>query len=770
LRSTTALLAILLVLPWITTAAQQQQSSDNAHRKSPREEAYVDTITPQKASKPDLGRAGNASKRGLYTPLNSQNERAVATKVTSAPSHAGVRAPSSRNAAPSGGLTPKSARSLQDWEVEDFVLLATVDGHIHARDRYTGSNIWTLDFGTPMLEITYNQSDSDSEHNPRNEPFMWIVEPKEDGALYILTPGPHPVLSSLEMTVKQLAEELAPYSSEDPPVVYTAEKHNVLLVVDARTGAVTKSFSSGGSVVVDAESCVPQASAYFGSTERECRGFFNIGRTDYSIKIHNKITGDNICTIRYSEWTPNNRDRDLQAQYLATMDNQYIYSSFDGHAIAYDHNRPKRLAKRPVFQQKMSSPVVRVFDVARSQHEEHDTDPVLVLLPQPPGPAFVEDKARNVWLNTTESGSWYALSEINYPAVTDRAPEAPCYSAEWATNDMLNWPGPYHLPDRRGLVGVHVLDYQAPFQQNVPGIDAPAYDDEPRPIVPRPSLPERPMNKQVDDPDQIIDIKPRASSNTWPYVLTVLFLLTSCVTYGLGQPTKFDYVKKNLLSRFQKSTLRQPLLVDATIESQPESQAIEETLVVPPAAGPDKTDPVTDVPPAENVIDAESEKKVRFEIPEDEEDDLEPLSRTTTMEQASPIDDIDELNLTSKVPTTTVDATPTGGDGQNGITATPTKKKKTHRGKRGGQKKPRKLKDEEEVDRIVNAAKELDQGPTLHPDEVAVNGDDVQDVSNVKKIGKLTIDFDRLLGNGSGGTFVFEGKWNVSRTYSFRLN
>ncbi|KAF2657371.1 kinase-like protein [Lophiostoma macrostomum CBS 122681] len=678
LRSTTALLAILLVLPWITTAAQQQQSPDNAHRKSPREEAYVDTITPQKASKPDIGRAGNASKRGLYTPLNSQNERAVATKVTSAPSQAGVRAPFSRNAAPSGGLTPKSARSLQDWEVEDFVLLATVDGRIHARDRYTGSNIWTLDFGTPMLEITYNQSDSDSEHNPRNEPFMWIVEPKEDGALYILTPGPHPVLSSLEMTVKQLAEELAPYSSEDPPVVYTAEKHNVLLVVDARTGAVTKSFSSGGSVVVDAESCVPQASAYFGSTERECRGFFNIGRTDYSIKIHNKITGDNICTIRYSEWTPNNRDRDLQAQYLATMDNQYIYSSFDGHAIAYDHNRPKRLAKRPVFQQKMSSPVVRVFDVARPQHDEHDPDPVLVLLPQPPGPAFVEDKARNVWLNTTESGSWYALSEIHYPAVTDRAPQAPCYNSEWTANDILNWAGPYHLPDRRGLVGVHVLDYQAPFQQHVPGIDAPNYDDEPKPIVP------------------------------------------------LG-PT-------------------------------PEAQAIEEIEAIPATTEADKIDLLTDDISIDKVVDAESAKKVRFEIPVDDEDDLEPLSRTTTMEQASPNDDMDEPNMTAN--TSNTDVTLTGGDAQIGTNVTPTKKKKTHRGKRGGQKKVRKAKDDEEVDRIVNAAKELDQGPTLHPDEVAVNGDDVQDVSNVKKIGKLTIDFDRLLGNGSGGTFVFEGKWN----------
>ena len=30
------------------------------------------------------------------------------------------------------------------------------------------------------------------------------------------------------------------------------------------------------------------------------------------------------------------------------------------------------------------------------------------------------------------------------------------------------------------------------------------------------------------------------------------------------------------------------------------------------------------------------------------------------------------------------------------------------------------------------------------------------------RIGKLTIDIDHVLGNGSGGTFVFEGKWNVS--------
>lgn len=98
----------------------------------------------------------------------------------------------------------------------------------------------------------------------------------------------------------------------------------------------------------------------------------------------------------------------------------------------------------------------------------------------------------------------------------------------------------------------------------------------------------------------------------------------------------------------------------------------------------------------------------------------------------------------------------------NGASSTP-KKKKTHRGKRGGRKLNRnQQKDDEEVTRIVDAAKQLEVGPRLHPDEVTMNGDDIQDVSNIKRIGKLTIDQDKLLGNGSGGTFVFEGKWNVS--------
>lgn len=635
--------------------------------------------------------------------------------------------------------------------------MATVDGRIHALDRYNGNEIWHLDVGQPMLETVYNVNNSDNSA-VSNPPFLWIVEPKEDGALYILTPGPHPVLSSLGMTVKQLTEDLAPYATTEPPVVYLADKKNVMLVVDARTGEVKKSFSTSGSLVIDSESCVAQQSAgYFGNHERECRGLFNIGRTEYTISIQNQATGENICTIKYSEWMPNNRDRDLHAQYLATMDNQYVYTRYDGKAIAMDHNRPKP-AKRPVFTNKFSSPVVRVFDVAKPTDDE-DPEAPLVLLPQPPGPSLREEQMRNVWLNTTDEGSWYALSEVNYPDVTDEAPQALCYSPEWASNNVLNLGSSNMLPDRRGLVGVHILDHVGETRPTVPGIDAPPQETSDH-IVPIPELPDRPTYPQVDDglqtdgqglSDGILD------SHSWSrvFVTFCMLIVLSVGFYSISQPSKFSALKDHILSHFAKAKLPDPLkessheVEKAEPAVTPEAPSDEKGAEV---STPENPEIVTGEKPAE-----EAEKKVRFDVP-DEEESLEPLSRTTTAEQESPIED--------GKPTQPVDATAdTASANPEAAPAAPTtpRKKKAHRGKRGGVKKPRKPKDPEEIEQSINqsvdAAKELEQAPTLQPDEVTVN-DDVQDVSNIKRIGKLTIDQDRLLGNGSGGTFVFEGKWN----------
>ncbi|KAB2100834.1 hypothetical protein AG0111_0g10696 [Alternaria gaisen] len=750
--TTLALLIITLV------AAQQQQPLDHhVGNTSPHAEVHVqhaNTIKPHHGHPSLKDTVGDAHRRHAYTPLNDQNVRAVATKVPSAPAISAVRAHPARYAA-SGGLIP-SARSLQDWEVEDFVLLATVDGHIHARDRYNGEEIWELS-GRPMLETIYNVSEDKT--SPHHQPFVWVVEPKEDGALYLLTPGPHPQLQHLGVTVKQLAES-APYSSDDPelPVVYNVEKKTFMLLVDAASGIVKQSFTPGGNFPYD-DSCAPDSKNFFSTRERDCRGIIDIGQTQYTITIHNKKTNEHICTLKYAEWNPNSRDKDLQSQYDQTLDKQYIYTMYNGEVIAFDYKRP-RSHQRPLYRQRLPYPVARVFDVARPLNDQ-SSEPPLVLLPQPAGPIFSDDKANHVLLNTTESGAWYALSEVNYPAVTDGAPDAACYKQNQVSYD---WDSAYVLPDRRSLIGVHRLDYRIPSQQaQLPGIAATTYS----PTLNGQVVSNPPVTSPHENPQQqTIEGPPQTQTAKASITLFVSFMIAVVVLGATVKPTvrqsSLSYL--NRLLHPAKATLS-PTPLSASTEPEIDQSVKQETLTVPVSE-----DVVPEKPNVESVVEADivapvaeevKEKKVTFNVPDDEDEDLSPLSRTTTVERGSPSED--EPTLTGS--TLNADAQPMTSSiddisqDPSAAPATP-KKKKAHRGRRGGRKLSKnQQKEEDEVNRIVDAAKQLEVGPRLQPDELTVSGGDVQNVSEIKRIGKLTIDQDRLLGNGSGGTFVFEGKW-----------
>ncbi|KAF1929688.1 uncharacterized protein M421DRAFT_60165 [Didymella exigua CBS 183.55] len=751
----TTILAIVILGPSLLAVAQQQQQ--------PPRSVLAHTIHPNQGKSTHAQEsAGRVARHRPNSPVFAQDESALATHVSSAPAVSAVRAPSAANAA-TGALAP-SARSLQDWEVEDFVLLATVDGRIHARDRYTGQEIWELT-GQPMLETIYNGNGSDDAGKLQDQPFVWIVEPKEDGALYFLTPGPYPALHRLGMTVKQLAN-MAPYSSEDPalPVVYNVEKSTFMLVVEAASGKIKKSFSPSGTYSVDDESCAPQGRDYFHAQERECSGSINLGQTQYTISIHNKQSNEHICTIKYAEWAPNNRDRDLQIQYSSTMDNQYIYSRYNGQVMALDHNRLGKSRGKPVFTQNLPYPVARVFDVARPMNDD-SPEPALILLPQPAGKVGSEERAKHVWLNTTDTGAWYALSEQNYPVVTDGAPDAPCYEYK----DLLDWDGPHSLPDQQNLVGVHKLDQRLETPSRYLAIAAPtAYHAEEGQPVSRP--PETsPMERPAIDPPPRTEtmIETRAAA---VYTILLCFLVMAGTVSVMKYPPQLD----KLVSLFNKSpevrkakevpiTYSSPTISEA--EFKPGSQAEYKPEVQPEAqleANP--SEPVQEAAVEASVAaEAKERKVVSFDIPDDDEAELS-LSRTTTIEQSSPTegDSDDATQVSSEKTSSAVNGTTDSAiQDPNGALATPTKKKKTHRGKRGGRKlNKNQQKEEDDVDRIVDAAKKLDPPPSLHPDEVTMNGDDMQDVSNMKRIGKLTIDQDKLLGNGSGGTFVFEGKWN----------
>ncbi|KAJ0295684.1 hypothetical protein COL922a_014033, partial [Colletotrichum nupharicola] len=149
--------------------------------------------------------------------VKSNDASALATLALAGSGRA-VRAPPAQASSASAGLAPQlHARSLQDWEVEDFVLLATVDGTIHARDRKTGAPRWAHEVpSSPMVESIYHRANRSSFDSTQPEDdFIWIVEPSQDGSLYIFSPDPHAGLQQLGLTVKDLVDE-TPYSGTDP--------------------------------------------------------------------------------------------------------------------------------------------------------------------------------------------------------------------------------------------------------------------------------------------------------------------------------------------------------------------------------------------------------------------------------------------------------------------------------------------------------------------------------------------------------------------------
>ena len=352
----------------------------------------------------------------------SNNERAVAT-FAPAGSKPAVRTPSVKAAGPSAGISAAlEARSLQDWAVEHFVLLATVDGKIHARDRLTAmKEYWTFPppgEEKPMVKtIRRKLNDTTSQSLQSSEEMLWIVEPTQEGTLYVYIPGPQAGVQKLPLTMRQLADELAPYASEDPPAMYTASKRSTIYKLNARDGRVISKFSAGGSSNVQTGRCKkrPGLDTF---DDDECKGdTLIIAQTEYTVHIQDQKTGHE-CTIIYNQWTPNNRDRDLLRQYSEPMDKKYFFSRHDGRVIAVDYDAGHfNPSASPLF----SSPVMRVFDVARP-FDDSQEDVSLIILPQPvhridalDGMHVSDDMQKIVVNQTGPNGGWYAMSEASYP-------------------------------------------------------------------------------------------------------------------------------------------------------------------------------------------------------------------------------------------------------------------------------------------------------------------------------------------------------------------
>ncbi|KAK6432709.1 bifunctional endoribonuclease/protein kinase ire1 [Oleoguttula sp. CCFEE 5521] len=621
----------------------------------------------------------------------THSERALAT-LSPAESDPAVRAPpASRSAATAGLGSRHLARSLQDWQVEDIILLATVDGSIHARDRTNFAHKWQLQSDEPMVETVYHRNNrSVDEHGVVHEDPLWIVEPSQDGSIYMYSPGSGVKgMQRLGFTVKELAD-LSPYSSEGyPAFAYTMEKKTALYTVDARTGAVLKYFSSSGSMTNTDQSC-RRSNPLEAVDGDECQsvGKLMLGRTEYTIGVQDANTGDQISTIKYFEWVPNTRDQDLQRMYKSTLDDKYVYTRHDGTVF-----RPARATdNRPAsLHHKFSSPVARVFDVIRPNEEEPQDVPLIVLpQPVPPriGDALDDDMPPSVFVNCTESGSWYALSDENYPEITHEAPFASCY-------ERAALPGlPLAKREMKRFVGVHPLEIYEQVSSapalgagNYLGLDAPP----PRKVEADLLLPN--VAARADQP------------SPWVVALSVLLML-------LIGSAGWKY-RQIVRGKIPSSLLGAHIVANG---------AIATPSTVTSAVGISEKHLIRDEEPAQETI-FDSRDRANSTSPPLLGDDEDGFEQVDISEGTSPADGLDDAP----------------------------KKKKAHRGRRGGKKQ--KEKESDPLARQQNV-----QLMTLPSTEViSVKESESLQIAGALQINSLVIHTDKVIGEGGCGTSVFEG-------------
>ncbi|KXS94886.1 hypothetical protein AC578_1670 [Pseudocercospora eumusae] len=642
------------------------------------------------------------------------NERALAT-VSPAESDPAVRAPPAQWSASSNGgdLTSRQlpARSLQDWQVEEMILLATVDGKLHARDRRTGAHRWTVENTHDMVEnINHPHNKTLNPDGSEQETPIFIVEPSQDGAIYIL--APEHGLTRLEspagaITVKTLAE-MSPYAAEDSNVVYTAEKRNRLYTINAQNGQVEKTFTSTGSVPGEDSSCrrVDPLGGLADDNELETLGFITLGQTEYTIGIQNRVTGEPISTIRYFEWSTNNRDQDLRNSYSSTLDRRNLYSTWDGHFYSL-HDDPEN--PKAEFWGKLNAPIARVYDLIRPVIVRPGPAD-LVALQQPlgripPGAAGADA----VYVNRTEKSNWYALSERHYPTVTDKA--RPVEFLDRAKFANLDVAGVYNSPTR--ILGPRAIDGGVPYTIDAP----PSSGDQ--------SISRGPADQWPNEYPTLPSVQRQNGYLSVQYLM-LAFITLLCVGAG-------PYAVKNL------DSLRKLMPVSAAKGIPgPISEPLQVQVDLPPQA---PTDPVPE-PTTPLVREGEPAEEIIF-----------PHESPTANGTATP-----KVRFAADSAVQAGEESPEGEDQKD-----EPKKKKATRGRRGG----RKQKEKEAAQAEARARK--NGSDTSQTQSITITASESTSASGPVQINSLIVHLDKVIGNGSGGTTVYEGMFENRRVAVKRM-
>ena len=726
--------------------------------------AAVHTSTRRPSTDNELGKSGKPApsrkQREHFEPLHIPHDAsALATLAPAQP----VRAPSSPRHLPSilagaGLSSPQTARSLENWEVEDFVLLATIDGHLYAVNRASGEERWHLQVEQPVVETVHHhlnisaaKSDEGSSqvgHHPLDD-YIWAIEPTRDGALYVWTPsGLTSGLMNTGFTMKQLVDDLGPYAVQNPPVVYTGHKKTTMITLDAATGRVFKWFGQGGSQVEQAATCYRPDGRFVDADNDECSnsGTITLSRTEYIVTIHRLDDGRSIATLKYSEWGPNNSDYDLHQQYRVAHGNRYITSKTDGKLFALDSAGISPLSLES------SNPVAHVFDMARPEDTPPGSNPELVVLPQPAPPSLDDDSAdarsHRVFLNQTESGSWYAMSGAWYPLILE-APAARINRRNWWDAENL-WNTLNEAEMNDALVGTHTLGGNVKNMVHrppslPPSLPSGSYSESPDiQVVENSSVPSGspseldPTSDHSPFLDKLAALPQKALDSAVELMMNPI-----SITIVLGLLT---YQFRNMVHQLKRKRHLQQYMKDT--QRRDSQQSVEQTN----EASIESILRGTDASAGQNVDGG----------------------KTVTTQSQGTADDESKDGVASLVSPEQQTQDDSGRDQTPTEAESPEKKpKKAHRGRRGGVKHRKGAKRQQDgsdnrgesvsspdIDDAIPGIKNIGAPTKLEPNIITVKNNP-EDVSGpIIEIGGIEVNQDEQLGMGSNGTVVFAGKFH----------
>lgn len=319
----------------------------------------------------------------------------------------------------------------------------------------------------------YNDNNNNNRVRNSKNAITWIVEPFGDGTVYHFTGNDG--LEKLPISIKQLVLN-SPYSIDDQ-FMYTGKRISGLVKINAKTGAIVETFGldkigvcsmneQESHYINSLDGLYQEADGYldfdhndyyykddnynngdephyYESHENDFGPFITLGKTIYELTIHSK--NNTSWNITYVKWGPNNLHTSLLGQNIESIDEIYIQPFHDSSLLALDAD-----SKSVKWVSNLPYVTVSIFDVFSTIDNEDD----YMILPHPTDHRTNnnERKHESTYIDKTKEGSWYALSEINYPSLVRSAP-----LAKYITNERWRLPSIFANNDllEISIAGVH---------------------------------------------------------------------------------------------------------------------------------------------------------------------------------------------------------------------------------------------------------------------------------------------------------------------------